>query len=130
MNLMCFVWTDQSPSCANISASAPARMPASALHWPGPRFESPCGPCSSACSEDGCVASPSVLGASIAARPSTLRIALGAGLLPLLHPIRVAEDATMLDVLSNGRLTLAVGLGYAPAEFDMFGVELKDRARL
>jgi alkanesulfonate monooxygenase SsuD/methylene tetrahydromethanopterin reductase-like flavin-dependent oxidoreductase (luciferase family) len=81
-------------------------------------------------SSDGYLASPFVLGAAIAARTSTIRLVLGAVLLALHNPLRVAEDAVMLDVLSEGRLTLAPGLGYAPSEFEMFGVPLADRARL
>jgi probable F420-dependent oxidoreductase len=61
----------------------------------------------------------------------TCRIALGTNvlLLPLYHPLRVAEDAAMVDVLSGGRLILGLGGGYAPDEFRAFGVSLSERGR-
>lgn len=61
----------------------------------------------------------------------TQRIALGTNmvLLPLYHPLRVAEEAAMLDVLSNGRLILGLSAGYAPDEYQAFGVSLRQRGR-
>ena len=58
-----------------------------------------------------------------AAARETKRIKLGAGVvvLPLHHPIRVAEQAAMVDCLSNGRLLLGIGRGYQPHEFAGFG---------
>jgi alkanesulfonate monooxygenase SsuD/methylene tetrahydromethanopterin reductase-like flavin-dependent oxidoreductase (luciferase family) len=41
----------------------------------------------------------------------------------------VAEDAATLDLISSGRLTLGVGLGYVPTEFEMSGVAMDDRVR-
>jgi alkanesulfonate monooxygenase SsuD/methylene tetrahydromethanopterin reductase-like flavin-dependent oxidoreductase (luciferase family) len=71
-----------------------------------------------------------VLGAGIAAVTSRIRIHPSAVLLPLHDPIRVAEDVAVLDNVSDGRVDLTIGLGYVPSEFAMFGVSLKDRARL
>ena len=53
-------------------------------------------------------------------------LGLGAGVvvLPLHHPIRVAEQALMVDCLSNGRLLLGIGRGYQPPEFAGFGQRL------
>lgn len=81
-------------------------------------------------SPDGYVSSPFVLGGAMAARTTTIRLVTGAVVLPLLNPLRLAEDAVELDLLSNGRLTVAPGLGYSPTEFEMFGVSLSDRVRL
>lgn len=78
---------------------------------------------------DGYNPSPFVLGAAIAARTERIRLNLFALLLPLHDPVRVAEDAVVLDNISNGRLDLTVGLGYVPSEFAMFGVSLKDRVK-
>ena len=78
-------------------------------------------------SPDGYLSSPLVLGAAIAARTKRIRLIHAAALLPLLNPIRVAEDAATLDLISNGRLALGVGLGYVPTEFEMFGIAMKDR---
>jgi alkanesulfonate monooxygenase SsuD/methylene tetrahydromethanopterin reductase-like flavin-dependent oxidoreductase (luciferase family) len=80
-------------------------------------------------SPDGYLPSPFMLGAAMAARTSRIRVVTAAVLLPLLDPIRVAEDSAVLDNISQGRLTLGVGLGYAPPEFEMFGVAYEDRVR-
>src|SRR5688500_12889307 len=65
--------------------------------------------------------------AAIASR--TRRIGLGTAvlLLPLHHPLTVAEEGAMVDVLSGGRLILGVGAGYAPEEFAAFGVSIRER---
>jgi len=64
---------------------------------------------------------------AIASRTRRLRLGTGVLLLPLYRPLDVAEEAAMVDVISNGRLILGVGAGYAPEEFDAFGVSLKER---
>lgn len=63
-----------------------------------------------------------------AAARETRRIRLGAGVvvLPFHHPIKVAEQAGMVDCLSGGRLLLGVGRGYQPPEFAGFGQRLED----
>ena len=65
--------------------------------------------------------------AAIAARTS--RVALGTGvlLLPLYHPLSVAEEGAMVDMISGGRLILGVGAGYAPEEFAAFGLSVRQR---
>src|SRR5262249_26308531 len=65
--------------------------------------------------------------AAIAARTRRLRLGTGVLLLPLYHPLAVAEEAAMVDVISGGRLVLGVGAGYAPEEFAAFGVSIKER---
>jgi probable F420-dependent oxidoreductase len=65
--------------------------------------------------------------AAIAARTRRVRLGTGVLLLPLYHPIAVAEEAAMVDVISRGRLILGVGAGYAPEEFAAFGVSTKER---
>jgi len=61
----------------------------------------------------------------------TQRINLGTNmlLLPLHHPLRVAEDGAMVDVVSGGRLRLGVSAGYAPADLRAFAVPAGERAR-
>lgn len=49
-------------------------------------------------------------------------------LLPLHHPVLVAEQVAILDILSGGKFILGVGLGYRQREFDGFGVSKRERA--
>lgn len=65
--------------------------------------------------------------AAIASRTRRLRLGTGVLLLPLYHPLAVAEEAAMVDVISGGRLVLGLGAGYAPEEFAAFGVPIKER---
>jgi probable F420-dependent oxidoreductase len=65
--------------------------------------------------------------AAIASRTRRLRLGTGVLLLPLYHPLAVAEEAAMVDVISGGRLILGIGAGYAPEEFAAFGVSIKER---
>ncbi|MBW0109244.1 LLM class flavin-dependent oxidoreductase [Pseudonocardia sp. KRD-182] len=80
---------------------------------------------------DGYLPSPLVLAAALSS--VTSRIALGTGVLlaPLHHPVRLAEDAAVVDRLSGGRLLLGLGIGYAEHEYRAFGVDPATRgARL
>lgn len=79
---------------------------------------------------DGLSPAPLVLAAAIAARTTRIRIGTSVLVLPLHHPLRVAEEAAAVDLLSGGRLVLGVGQGYAEREFAAFGVPRADRARL
>lgn len=60
----------------------------------------------------------------------TKRIRLGSGVvvLPLHHPLRVAEEFALLDLMSEGRLEFGIGRGYQPTEFKGYGVD-QSRAR-
>ncbi len=77
--------------------------------------------------KDGFLPSPLVLATAVAARTSKLRVGTSVILLPLHHPVRVAEDVTTLDIVSKGRVTLGVGLGYQPADFRAFDVPIHER---
>lgn len=74
---------------------------------------------------------PSPLMTAAALAGATERIEVGTNmlLLPLHHPLRVAEDAAMVDVMSGGRLVLGVAAGYARDEFAAFGVGPEERGR-
>jgi probable F420-dependent oxidoreductase len=59
----------------------------------------------------------------------TSKVILGTDILvaPFYHPVRLAEDVAMLDVMSNGRFVLGVAIGYKPDEFALYGAELEKR---
>ncbi len=80
--------------------------------------------------DDGYTPSPLVVLASIAARTKQMR--LGTNLvIPALHdPIRLAEDAATLAILSDGRFDLGVGLGWLEADFAAFGQKFVNRVSL
>ncbi|MGE0542465.1 MAG: LLM class flavin-dependent oxidoreductase [Dehalococcoidia bacterium] len=80
--------------------------------------------------EDGYTPSVLPVAAAIAARTSRIRIGTWVLLLPLHNAIRVAEDASTVDIISNGRLDLGMGLGYRIEEFEAFGVDRRHRGRL
>ncbi len=81
-------------------------------------------------SDDGYLPSPFVMAGGIAARTSRATIGLGAVILPLHDPVKIAEQMAIVDLMSNGRLNVIFGAGYVPFEFQMFGVSMKDRGRL
>ena len=74
--------------------------------------------------------SPLPLLAALAARTSTIRLGTGIAVLPLYHPIRMAEDCAVIDIVSRGRLILGVGQGYQEVDFHAYGLEVKDRVSL
>ena len=57
-----------------------------------------------------------------AARTSRLRIGTGVSLAPFYHPLRLAEEVALLDLLSGGRVNWGAGRGFARVEFEAFGV--------
>jgi len=77
---------------------------------------------------DGFLPSPLIVATAVAARTSRLRVGTSVILLPLHHPVRVAEDVITLDLVSKGRVILGVGIGYQPADFRAFSVPMEDRA--
>jgi alkanesulfonate monooxygenase SsuD/methylene tetrahydromethanopterin reductase-like flavin-dependent oxidoreductase (luciferase family) len=68
-------------------------------------------------------ASPFVIGGVLAGATQRIRIGVFS-ILTFAHPVRVAEDAATLDLMSGGRLMLCFGTGYRPEEFAAFGVAL------
>jgi alkanesulfonate monooxygenase SsuD/methylene tetrahydromethanopterin reductase-like flavin-dependent oxidoreductase (luciferase family) len=81
-------------------------------------------------SPDGYLPSPLVFAAAVAARTRRLRIMIGALIVPLHDPVRIAEDLAVLDVISQGRLVPILGGGYVASEFATFGRRLEERAKL
>jgi alkanesulfonate monooxygenase SsuD/methylene tetrahydromethanopterin reductase-like flavin-dependent oxidoreductase (luciferase family) len=79
--------------------------------------------------EDGYLAQPLVLAAAIATRTRRARIGTAVTLAPIRHPLHLAEEAAVVDLLSGGRLELGIGAGYVPGEFDAFGADMDTRFR-
>src|SRR5215510_2715293 len=77
--------------------------------------------------EYGAVPRPPVLLAAAAQRTRRVRLGAGVVVLPFDHPLRVAEDYAMVDVLSGGRLNLGVGSGYLQHEYAGFGVDAAEK---
>jgi alkanesulfonate monooxygenase SsuD/methylene tetrahydromethanopterin reductase-like flavin-dependent oxidoreductase (luciferase family) len=80
--------------------------------------------------EDGYLPSPLTLASAIGARTETLPISVAALLLALYEPVKLAEDMAVLDLLSGGRVSYVIGIGYREEEFDLFGVDRRTRAAL
>ncbi len=79
---------------------------------------------------DGYTPSPLVLAAAIGQVTRNMRIGTNLMLLPLADPVRIAEDAAALSILTGGRFDLGVGIGYRELEFNYFGRKLKHRPSL
>jgi alkanesulfonate monooxygenase SsuD/methylene tetrahydromethanopterin reductase-like flavin-dependent oxidoreductase (luciferase family) len=80
-------------------------------------------------SEDGYLPSPFLLASAVAARTQRLGLSLIL-IFPFYEPVRLAEDMAVLDILSGGRASCILAIGYRPEEFEHFGLTLKDRGRL
>ena len=72
----------------------------------------------------GMAPSPSVFLSSVAQRTRTLRFGPLVYLLPLYHPLRLAEEIAMLDHLSHGRLEVGIGRGRSPIELALYGQDI------
>lgn len=75
----------------------------------------------------GLLPSPFPFLAAVAERTRRLRLGTSIVVLPFEHPLRVAEDAAVVDTLSGGRLELGVGSGSDADEFAAFGVDMASR---
>ena len=81
-------------------------------------------------SDDGYLPQPFTLAAAMAAVTKQIQFSLGAVILPLHDPLLIAEQIAVVDLISNGRLSVIFGAGYVPYEFAMFRKSLKDRGKL
>lgn len=75
----------------------------------------------------GLVGSPSVFAAAVSQRTRRLRIGYAVAVVPLHHPLRLAEEIAWVDHLSRGRLMVGVGPGFSPFELGAYGVPLAER---
>ena len=80
--------------------------------------------------EDGYSPSPLVLAAAVAAVTRNTTILIGAALLPMYAPVRLAEDMITLDHLSRGRVRYIFGIGYRPVEYELYGLDFAQRGAI
>lgn len=66
---------------------------------------------------------PFTLAAAVAQATDRIRIGTSVSVLPLHHPVRLAEQLAVLDAISAGRVTLGGGIGYMAAEYETFGTD-------
>jgi alkanesulfonate monooxygenase SsuD/methylene tetrahydromethanopterin reductase-like flavin-dependent oxidoreductase (luciferase family) len=71
---------------------------------------------------------PSVhmMGVHVANHTRNLRIGMAVSLASFYHPLRLAEEVALLDVLSGGRINWGAGRGFDPIEFEVFGVPVAE----
>src|SRR5205823_11765688 len=70
---------------------------------------------------------PLMVLAGFATRTERVQLGTDVVILPFYHPTMVAEQAAMLDVISNGRAILGVAIGYRPDEFGLFEAAMQRR---
>jgi len=80
--------------------------------------------------DDGYLPSPVPVAAALAARTGKLAINVAALLLAFYEPVKLAEDLAVVDLLSRGRVSYVIGIGYRDEEFAMFGIDRRTRATL
>ncbi len=71
--------------------------------------------------------SPLPVLAGFATRTSRVRLGTDILVAPFYHPVRLAEDIALLDVMSGGRMVLGTAIGYKPDEFSLYGAEMSKR---
>jgi alkanesulfonate monooxygenase SsuD/methylene tetrahydromethanopterin reductase-like flavin-dependent oxidoreductase (luciferase family) len=80
--------------------------------------------------DDGHLPAPLMLASAIAARTRTLAILLAAVAIPLWDPVRLAEEMSVLDLISRGRVWYAFGVGHRHEEYELFGADMATRGRV
>jgi alkanesulfonate monooxygenase SsuD/methylene tetrahydromethanopterin reductase-like flavin-dependent oxidoreductase (luciferase family) len=79
-------------------------------------------------SPDGYLPAPLLMAAAAATRTRRVLIQVAALIATLRNPVQTAEELAVLDIMSAGRVSAVLGMGYRHAEFDLYGVPMRDRA--
>ena len=79
--------------------------------------------------DDGHLPAPHLLAAAIAARTKHLAILLAAVPITFWDTVRLAEEISVLDIISRGRVSFAFGIGHRTAEYEHFGVGFEGRGK-
>jgi alkanesulfonate monooxygenase SsuD/methylene tetrahydromethanopterin reductase-like flavin-dependent oxidoreductase (luciferase family) len=80
--------------------------------------------------DDGHLPTPLILASAIAAGTKQMAILLAAVPIPLWDAIRLAEEMTVLDLISRGRVSYVFGVGHRSEEYDHFGLDITTRGRV
>src|SRR5919109_3077252 len=72
------------------------------------------------------MSSPLIVAAAAAQRTQRIRLGMAVSLLPLCDPVRSAEDAATVDILSQGRLVFGVGRGTNPLHYGGFNIPMEE----
>jgi alkanesulfonate monooxygenase SsuD/methylene tetrahydromethanopterin reductase-like flavin-dependent oxidoreductase (luciferase family) len=80
--------------------------------------------------DDGHLPVPQILASAIAARTTRLAILLAAVPITFWDPVRLAEEMSVLDIISKGRVSYAFGIGHRAQEYEHFGVDMEGRGKL
>jgi len=77
---------------------------------------------------DGYLPNPLLMAGLVGMKTQRIKVGTCVLLLPLHHPVHVAEDCAVIDLATKGRLILSIGVGYQPHDFDAFEVPVAERA--
>ncbi|OBF81683.1 luciferase [Mycobacterium sp. 852002-51163_SCH5372311] len=80
--------------------------------------------------EDSHLPAPLTLASAIAARTRSLAILLAAVPIPLWDPVRLAEEISVLDLISRGRVSYVFGVGHRAEEYHHFGIDMANRGKV
>jgi alkanesulfonate monooxygenase SsuD/methylene tetrahydromethanopterin reductase-like flavin-dependent oxidoreductase (luciferase family) len=79
--------------------------------------------------EDGYLPNPLLLAGMVGMKTQRIKVGTCVLLIPLHHPVHVAEDSAVIDLATGGRLVLSLGVGYQPHDFDAFEIPVTERAK-